>query len=242
MAKDSWMNSPAVQMALEQGVRYGLTQGARWLNQTMNAPARNTTREVAAPRMRKSVKRKASSSKKLSLKRVKIPRAPKFTGSYRRYVSRGYIGKFRKRTRQAKAGAYLTYGSSKKKEIGGSIDSTPAGPDPPIDRRVLYIGHSTMNRDEIHICMARAVTRKACRMAKMDFTAWSELVDIGNDSIYFTVVFFTNLTATSPVEIPLVPLLATAASNYQQLAESLATLIQQSTNLNFANEDRKSVV
>ena len=157
-----------------------------------------------------------------------------------KYVTRGYKGKFRPRNKRGlNAGAYLKYGSSKKREIGGTINSQTG--DPPIERRVLYIGHSSFNRDEIHQAAARAITRKACKMAKIDFTAWDEFIDIGNDSLFWTIEFFRNLTDAGIVTAPALVVPFSASSRYQDLSASMASIILETVSLTFSNDTPEHV-
>lgn len=94
----------------------------------------------------------------------------------RRQPAPAKAGKFRKRKKVRKANPSLRLGSSKVIETGGEISSSAGG----LDRKVLYIGHSTFNRDQVLASVCRAIVRKLYSLADFDCSSFEDLLPAGN--------------------------------------------------------------
>lgn len=111
------------------------------------------------------------------------------------YKTKGYVGKFRSRRPTRGPSAYRAFGSFKKLEHGGVVNSDVSG----TDSRVTYLGHSTFVRNEISRSVARAVVRKLALMAKLHFQSWGEIVNDTSGGYFYEVTYFETLSSTSPV-------------------------------------------
>lgn len=186
--------------------------------------------DLVEQKVRASIKRRLTPSQSSKSSRpFKAPRKakpPKFRsaksalrGSRPLHVTRGYHGVFKSRRRVPPTTKMLNYGSLKKREIGGGAVSDFPG----TEQRVLYIGHSTMNRTEIYATMTRALARKLVMMAKVDFTAWTDPLPVGTGGWFVTVRSFDNLGDTAPGSTVSASL--GVANDFQDLANTIGTTI-----------------
>lgn len=153
---------------------------------TMPSGSRGTKRSV--PSSGRSVQM-APSGRKLIKRTVRVGPSKKKAS----YVTRGYVGKFTKRKRVGKTTKHLKMGSLKMRDAGGAFTSEDGGA---VDRKVLYVGHSCMNRDQIIQALGRAVLRALLKQAGIDLVSWEDNLRTGN-TLYCEVFSFDGVQDTS---------------------------------------------
>lgn len=177
------------------------------LYQAYNRPARKINGGRPVP--------KSEPSRRIKPTLIKAYRVP--TGPV--YKTRGFVGKFRNRRKTQGPSAYRSFGSLKKSEFGGVVNSSPFG----TERRVQYLGHSTMNRDEISASVARAVVRKLAMMAKLQFQSWTDVIAAGTGGYKIRLRYYPSLQSTVVTTVT-TPAQGGLAS-WQSFADAFETLM-----------------
>jgi hypothetical protein len=171
-----------------------------------------------------------------------------------RTKTRGRLARFRRRRRPSKPAVSLLYGATKKMEWGGTATSDKGGAI--ADQRVLYVGHSTMNRTQIYEIVCRAIVRKLFMMADINITNWNDNIAVPNGNYTIAVLSFDNavdttingtatstLTSSSTYSDAVVALETAIRSRYANTAGAARSTVQmQRFTLEYENSAGKMVV
>jgi hypothetical protein len=195
IAYPGYGNMSYVQLPVMQQPRYNM----RWSNASSTRKRQRTT----ARRVR------AAATRTLT----KLKEKEKGTRSKPVHTTIGKRSKFAKRKRVVGAGKYLRHGSYKKLERGGTLQSASDG----VDKGCVYFAHSCFARDEIADAVARALVRRLCIMAELDFTSWNTRLHSQSDE--YSIGFQSYLDVADGTLDTSALIFVNSTSNYSSLAD-----------------------